>query len=397
MSGVVHSKRFLVLLVFLSMLGPFTLNVLVPSLPGMADSLDVSKESVQLTLSLYLLGMAISQLVLGPLADRFGRRPVLLAALVLYVMSSLGALFAPNIGFLIVARFIQSFGATAGIALGRTMIRDTYERDNAASMIGYVTMGMVVAPMLAPAFGALVDDAFGWRAIFAFCVFAGAVMFLIAAPTLPETRPASLISATTREVAVRSVALLGHRQFMGFWGASAFCSAIFFVFLGSAPYLMIEIMGRPKAEYALWFMSLSIGYMIGNFISGRIAIRIGVHRLIGWGNVAGLIGSLIMLGVAINGALTPFWLFLPAMICSFGNGLVLPNAIAGGLGVDAKAAGAGSGLMGFGQMGLGAVASYIGGKLTVDSAMPLAIIMVICGMLALASGAMSRWGEGSKP
>lgn len=390
MSDISKSTRFLVLLVFLSMLGPFTLNVLVPSLPGMAESLDAPKASVQLTLSLYLLGMAISQLVLGPLADRFGRRPVLLAALALYVFSSLAALFAPNIGFLIVARFIQSFGATAGIALGRTMIRDTYERDNAASMIGYVTMGMVIAPMLAPTVGALIDDAFGWRAIFAFCVFAGVVMFLVTVPGLPETRPASLIAATSREVAERSVGLVVNRQFMGFWGASAFCSAIFFAFLGSAPYLMIEVMGRPKAEYALWFMSLSIGYMIGNFISARAATRVGVHRLIGWGNIAGLLGSLLMLAVAIHGGLTPFWLFLPAMICSFGNGLVLPNAIAGGLGVDAKAAGAGSGLMGFGQMGLGAVASFIGGKLTGDTAVPLAVIMVICGIAALVSGGIAR-------
>ncbi|MCE2934382.1 MAG: MFS transporter, partial [Hyphomicrobiales bacterium] len=151
-----NSRAFLILLVMLSMLGPLTLNILVPSLPGMVDSLKAPKESVQLTLSLYLLGMAVGQLMLGPLADRFGRRPVLLVALVLYILSSLAAYLAPNVEMLIVARILQSFGATAGITLARTMIRDLYSRDSAASMIAYVTMAMVIAPMVSPVLGATI-------------------------------------------------------------------------------------------------------------------------------------------------------------------------------------------------------------------------------------------------
>ncbi len=203
------SRAFLVLLVMLSMLGPLTLNILVPSLPGMVDSLKATKESVQLTLSLYLLGMAVGQLMLGPLADRFGRRPVLLVALVLYVFSSLAAFLAPNVETLIIARILQSFGATAGITLARTMIRDLYSRDSAASMIAYVTMAMVVAPMVSPVLGATIDDLFGWRAILLFCSVLGLISFAIAAPILPETRPASLVAATAGDVARRTVELLG--------------------------------------------------------------------------------------------------------------------------------------------------------------------------------------------
>jgi DHA1 family bicyclomycin/chloramphenicol resistance-like MFS transporter len=383
-------RGFLFLLVFLSMLGPFTLNVLVPSLPGMAEYFNAPKASVQLTLSLYLVGMAISQLILGPMADWLGRRPVLLGALVLYVVSSIAAFLAPNVELLIIARIVQSFGATAGIALGRTMIRDTFATDRAASVIGYVTMGMVVAPMIAPSVGALLDDTLGWRAILGFCVLVGVAMLLVAWPNLPETRPETLVAATARQVAERSMALLGNVSFMAFWGASAFCSGIFFAYLGSAPYLVIEIMGRSKAEYGLWFVSLSIGYAAGNFISGRMAQKLGVYRLVWWGNLVGLLAALIMLSVALSGVLTPFWLFLPAMIGSFGNGLVLPNAIAGGLSADPKAAGAGSGLMGFGQMGVGAICSFIGGKLTEVSAMPLAVIMLVCAVLALFSGWLAR-------
>ncbi len=385
-----NSRTFLLLLVALSMLGPLTLNILVPSLPGLAGAFATTKENAQLTLSFYLFGMAISQLILGPLADRFGRRPVVLIALVVYVASSLVAEFSPNIETLIVARTIQSFGATAGLTLGRTMIRDQYDQNSAASVIGYVTMAMVIAPMVSPLIGATIDEALGWRAILGFCAVLGLMSFLLAWFNLPETRPASLIAATTRQVAERTVRLIGNRRYMAYWGTSAFCSALFFGFLGTAPHLMIEVMGHSKTAYGFWFMSLSLGYMIGNFISGRNSRALGIDRLIYWGNIAGIVGSVAMLVPAMLGLLHPLALFGPAMIMSFGNGLVLPNAIAGGIGVDPKAAGAGSGLMGFGQVGVGAVLSYFAAKYSQDSALPLALMMLACALLAHVSGWISR-------
>jgi DHA1 family bicyclomycin/chloramphenicol resistance-like MFS transporter len=393
MTNPKDSFAFLILLVFLSMVGPLTLNILVPSLPGMVDSLAAPKEQVQLTLSLYLLGMGISQLVLGPLADRFGRRPVVLVALITYIAASFFAFAAPNVEILIVARILQSFGATAGLTLARTMIRDIYGRDAAASRIGYVTMAMVLAPMIAPILGAIIDDFFGWRAILLFCAALGALAVIIGGLNLPETRPPSLVAVTWGEVVLRTIELGMNLRFLGFWGTSTFCSGIFFAFLGAAPYLMIEVLGRPKTEYGFWFMSLSIGYMAGNFISGRFAERIGLETLIGWGNTFGLAGAAAFLAMAFAGWLSPMMLFLPAMVTSFGNGLVLPNAIAGGLGVDAKAAGAGSGMMGFGQMGLGAVMSYLGGKIVDGSALPLATLMMICAVLALIAGIFARRPE----
>ncbi len=387
------TRAFLLLLVALAMLGPMTLNILLPSLPGLAVALSTTRENAQLTLSLYLFGMAASQLVLGPLADRFGRRPIVLIALVVYVVSSVMAWFAPNIETLIVARTIQSFGASAGLTLGRTMIRDQYDQNSAASVIGYVTMAMVIAPMASPLLGAMIDENFGWRAIFGFCAVLGLVNLALAWQSLPETRPATLIAATTREVIARSFALLRNRRYMGYWGAGAFCSALFFSFLGTAPHLMIEVMGRSKTEYGLWFISLSLGYMAGNFVSGRNSRRFGIDRMVRWGNIGGLIGTTAILVPALLGYLTPLALFLPAMIMSFGNGLVLPNSISGGLGVDPNAAGAGSGLMGFGQVGVGAVLSYFSAKYSQDSALPLALMMAACALLAHFSGWVSRQPE----
>lgn len=393
----VQSRAFLLLLVFLSMLGPLTLNILVPSLPGIAVALGADKQHVQLTLSLFLLGMGVSQLLLGPLADRFGRRPVVLVSLVLYVLASAAAFLAPNVEALILARIVQSFGATAGLTLGRTMIRDLYSRDLAASMIGYVTMGMVLAPMLAPSLGAAIDIHFGWRAILALCTFLGLGSLLMAMGRLPETRPASLRAEGWAMVATRSAGLVGNRRFMAYWGTSTFCSGMFFAFLGAAPYLVIEVMGRDKSEYGLWFMILSLGYMLGNFISGRNAGRVPVDRLVSWGNVTGFAGGLLFIAFALWLPLSPLALFVPAMITSFANGLVLPNAVASAIGVDAKAAGAASGLIGFGQMGFGALLSYVGGHVATKTMLPLALVMLACALLSLLAGWVSRQPTETSP
>ncbi len=384
------SRGFLMLLVVLSMLGPLTLNILVPTIPTLPESLNTTKENAQLTLSLYLSGLAVSQLILGPLADRFGRRPVVLVALVTYILSSLAGYFVPSIEMLILVRLVQSFGASAGLTLGRTMVRDLYDQSTAASMIGYVTMAMVIAPMVSPLLGATIDENFGWRSILGFCAFLGILSFTLAWAILPETRPTSLVAATTGQVIERTISLLGNLRYMGYWGASAFCSALFFGFLGTAPHLMIEVLGYSKTQYGWYFMSLSVGYMIGNFVSARQARRVGIDQLVFWGNIAGLVGSAAILVPAMMGAMNAIALFGPAVIISFGNGLVLPNAIAGGIGVDPKAAGAGSGLMGFGQVGVGAVLSFVAAAYSKESALPLAAMMMVCAVIAHVSGWVSR-------
>lgn len=390
MKGSENPRAFLLLLAVLGMLGPLTLNIPMPSLPSLPKALDTTKEAAQLTFSLFLFGMALSQLALGPLADRYGRRPVLLVSLTTYVLSSLAATLAPNIGVLIVARIFQSAGATAGLTLGRTMIRDRHSQDHAASMIGYVTMAVVIAPMIAPSLGAFIDEAFGWRAILLFCTLFGLGSLLLALPYLPETRPAGLVAASMTEVFRRSMRLVRTPRYMAYWGATAFASAQFYCFLGTSPHLMIDLVGTSKAEFGLWFISLSGGYMIGNFISGRFAQKLGIDTLIFWGNVFGLLGGVTILVPALFGILTPLTLFVPAFLLSIGNGLVLPNAIAGGIGVDPSAAGAGSGLMGFGQIGVGAVLSFFSAKWSVDSALPLAFLILFSAILAQASGWLSR-------
>jgi DHA1 family bicyclomycin/chloramphenicol resistance-like MFS transporter len=187
--------RLLALLMAMTAVGPATLNILVPELPGLVNLLASDAGTVQLTLSLYLLSLATAQLLLGPLSDRFGRRPVVLGGLTLAVVAALAAIATTSIGALIAMRIVQAVGASTGVVIGRAIIRDLYERDHAAAMIGLVTTAMVIAPMISPLIGGVLDTAFGWEAIFVFiALFSGAVL-LWAMFVLPETRPASAAQA----------------------------------------------------------------------------------------------------------------------------------------------------------------------------------------------------------
>src|SRR5947208_1918766 len=242
-TDVGHQWRLLALLIAITSVGPLSLNILTPALPGLIVSFGADAGVVQLTLSLYLLGMAISQLVLGPLSDRFGRRPVMLAGLVLTVVASFAALATTSIAGLIVARTAQAFGATSGVVIGRAIIRDLYDRDRAASMIGWVTMAMVVAPMIAPLIGGAIDTALGWQAIFAFVGLFAAIVLAWTARSLPETH-----ATPGGESFVRTLhearSLLASPVFLGYVLVSACNSAMFFTFIGGAPHVVVTIMRR---------------------------------------------------------------------------------------------------------------------------------------------------------
>lgn len=380
----------LAVLALISMIGPLSLNIVMPVLPTIQKAFDVPRESATAVLSLFLLGMAVAQLALGPLADRAGRRPVLIGGLLLYVVASAAAGFATSIQYLLIARICQALGATVGLPLARTIIRDLYDREKAASMISYVTMVMVVAPMLSPLLGALVSEQFGWQAIFLVCVCMGITALLAVILFLPETRPSSLHGATSRDVVIRSLGLLKRRAFLTASCTCACASATFFAFQGGAPYLVIDIMSVPVKHYALWFMPIALGYMAGNFISGRFAQQVGIERMMGIGNLLGLVGALTALALAAFPVMHPAALFLPMVVIAFANGLVIANSIAAAVSVDIAAAGAASGLAGFMQSGLSSLASYIVGAIPIATTRPLAFAVTTLAILGLAFYELGR-------
>jgi len=383
------SRNLLLLLIAMTALGPLSLNILVPAVPGLVTALATDAGSVQLTISLYLLGLAASQLVLGPLSDRFGRRPVVLAGLALTLIASVAAIAAASIGGLIVARIGQALGASTGLVIGRAIIRDLVDRERTASMIGLVSTVMVVAPMMAPLIGGILDTAFGWHSIFILLAVLSALVLGWAVLVLPETRPERARDTATFWPDLR--ALIGNASFIGYVLSGALASGAFFTFLGGAPHVVVTMMGRSSAEYGLWFLANSIGYMLGTFITSRTVTRFGVDRMIRWGllvqlaacvTAAAFVDALFWIGPAV--------IFLPQIVISFGNGIVIPNAVAAAVSVRPEVAGTASGITGFVQMALGAaVAQFAGWVLAgASTALPMTLTVVAVSLAGVTAFAL---------
>jgi DHA1 family bicyclomycin/chloramphenicol resistance-like MFS transporter len=379
--------RLLALLIAMTGVGSLSLNVLVPAIPGLAVKFQTDAASVQLTVSLYLLGLAVAQLVFGPLSDRFGRRPVILAGLALATVASTAAIFAAGIATLVVARLVQSLGASTGQTIGRAIIRDLYDREHAASMIGLVTSVVVLLPMIAPLIGGILDTLFGWESIFVFSALVAGAVFLWAVLALPETRSAP-IAADGRGYFLAGVrALCASPRFFGYALCAGLGSAPFFSFLGAAPHVVVGMLGRSSAEYGVWFFLPSIGFMAGNFAVSRLSRRFTIDTLIWWGIVLTIVGC--VLNIVVYRAF-PGWdmatIFLPQIVIGLGNGLLLPTSIAGAVSIRPQVAGTASGMTGFIQMGIGAVAAQLSGHVIghASDAMPMLWLMLAFG-LALAA------------
>ena len=379
----------IVLLMTMSAIGPVSLNILTPVTPSLADIFGTRVETVQLTLSLYLFGLAISQLVLGPLYDRFGRKPVLLLGLFITTAASVAAVFSTSIEMLIVFRVLQALGASAGLVIGRAIIRDLYARERAASMIGLVTTVMVVAPMVAPLVGGLLDKALGkqhgWQGTFVLVgAFAGLVLVWVIAG-LKETRPDHITGGGLRFIWRESRELFADRRFLGYVLVCAIGTATFFAFLGGGPHVVVGIMQRSAFEYGLWFMLTAGGFMLGNFVTARNSQRYGIDRMIHFGLLSMIAGAVLtVLTVTLWPYDGPWTIFLPQLLVSFGNGVFLPNCVAGAVSVRPQAAGTASGITGFAQMSVGAAAAQGMSHLvaTAETAMPLAIATLAFSIVA---------------
>ncbi len=382
-------------------LGPLAVNLLLPAMPHLVVAFRSDVETVQLTLSLYLFGFAVSQLAHGPLSDHFGRRPVMIAGFALTFVASLGALSATSIGWIVAARVLQAIGASAGVVVGRAIIRDVYDRDEAAAMIGWVTIAMLTVPMISPSIGGVLDTTFGWESIFVCIGAVSAALFIWAALALPETRAAAHGGGGVARFRRETRALLGDRVFIGYALATGFGSATFFSFLGGAPHVVIGQMGRSSAEYGLWFPMAAVAYACGNFITARWSARVGSARMALWGTILATAGGLVMAlsVIAFPVSAGPTVIFVPQLLVSLAYGLTLPNVIANAVSVRPQAAGAASGIAGFMQMGVSAVMTQIVGYALTRSAspLPLAAVQTACGVVALVSLAWIVGPRGAKP
>ncbi|HUF44853.1 MAG TPA: multidrug effflux MFS transporter [Aestuariivirgaceae bacterium] len=381
--GAVMERPPYGILVAVSAVGPLALNIFVPSMPGLQSEFGVSYGVVQLTLTLYLIGMALCQLAYGPLSDRFGRRPVLLAGMTLFVAASVMAALATSIGMLIAARLLQAVGGASGLVLSRAIVRDLYDRDRSASVLGYITMAFVIAPMLAPTIGGLLDQLAGWRASFVLLALLGIAALAATWRKLPETNRNRAPSIGLHSLLAGYARLVRMPSYLAYAFTLGFASAVFFAFIAGAPYVMVVVLGQTPLDYGLWFMIVSLGYMTGNFLSGRYSQRVGTDRMVTIGNLVTMAAGLACLAAAVAGIMSPVTLFVPMLFAALGNGLTIPNGTAGAISVDTSMVGAAAGLAGFLQMGIGAGSAQLVGVL--QDAEPFAVFWIMAAAAALAT------------
>jgi DHA1 family bicyclomycin/chloramphenicol resistance-like MFS transporter len=377
-TGIAPSRLVLLMLVVMTGAAPISLYMLVPALPVLATTFGRDISIAQMTVSLYMVGIACSQIVMGPLSDKFGRRPVLLAGLGLMVAASLGCSFAETLPQLIAARFLQALGGASGMVISRAIIRDLYGRDRISSMISLVIAVMMIAQMLSPLTGGLLETAFGWRTIFYVITAASLAIAVLIAVALPETRRDRAEGGNFRgDVG----SLLTSRAFIGFVLCQVLASQIIFTFAGGGPYLVVTQMGRSSAEYGAWFATTGFAYLVGNLFCVRFAPRHSLENLIWFGLALQFGGSLLNLGWSLAGLnQAPSWLFGTQMIVMVGNAFVMANSAAGAISVRPEAAGTASGAMGFLQMGIGSLVSqfgaYLGGHSTTTLPLTSAIFVI---------------------
>ncbi len=375
-------RPHLALLIAITGLGPLALNILVPSMPGLQREFACGYDTIQLALSLFLMGFAIAQLVYGPASDYFGRRPVLLVGLGIFLVGTTLCALSTNVELLVAGRILQALGGCAGVVMGRAMVRDHYGKEKAVSALAYVTMAMVIAPMLAPTIGGFLDTWMGWRAGFIFVLCCGGIVLAAIIFFLSETYTGEKEKSYSAAYVVSLVRLLRMPSFCGYAFNVGFTSSVFFAFLGGSPYIMVELLGRPTSEFGLYFIVVSGFYMSGNWLAGRYSIVLGANFMITLGCFLAVIACASLYGVTIYGLLSPGIMFSAMGVIALGNGLSMPNGISAGVSADSRYIGAASGLIGFLQMTIGAGTSFLVGSLVSESATPMAVVMLSASVLA---------------
>lgn len=384
-----NSLAVTALLTALVALGPISTDLYLPSLPGLAREFGVAVADVQLTLSVFLVGLAGAQLVYGPLSDRFGRRPVLLVGLAVYVLASLACLLAPTIPVLVAVRFVQAIGACVGPVLARAIVRDVHGRDGAARILAYMSAAMALAPAIGPIIGGFVEVWFGWRVNFLLLVAYGAAGFVITWRLLPETnRAPDPDAAQLARIVSGYGGLIGHRSYVGFVLCCAFAYSGIFAFISGSSFVIVEVVGLGPDGFGFCFAGAVVGYMIGTTAVGRLSRRFGIERLIAIGAGVALAGGLLLVGLSLSmvataGIIGALAIVLPMLVYMIGTGLVLPSAVAGAVGPFPQAAGAASALLGFTQMAVAAVVGMGVARLLDGTALPMtaAIALAAVGIL----------------
>jgi MFS transporter, DHA1 family, multidrug resistance protein len=397
------SLPFTALLGALTAMTAFATDMSLPALPTLTRSFAASPERVQLTLSFFILGYGVGQLFYGPLSDRFGRRPMLLAGLAIYTLSGFACAWAPSIEVLVAARLIQGLGGCVGPILGRAIVRDHYSGVHAAQMLSYVTLVFALAPMVAPLLGGALLDLFGWPSIFfAFGVF-GLLLLIVTwfafaeSLAVPDARALEL----TRLIA-KGQRFFSNRHCVGYMLINSFIFAGLFAYISGSPFVFIGIYGVPAGRFGFYFALSALGILLGALVNGRLIRRRPPERVLRFGLRLLAAAGAVMLLVAVFGWGSPLWLTLAMLGYVFAQGLCMPNAIAAAMEPLPDMAGMGASFLGAVQMLGGSLAGYAVNALYDGTPLPMAAMIAAMAMAAflsyhLAAPGISHAGGSASP
>lgn len=376
-------RRLIVASAAIGALGPFGMHVLLPALPSIAAAFSVRAAASQLLVSLALVAIALGNLVVAPLSDRYGRRPVIMAGLWLFLAGSAAAALAPSLPVVVAARIVQAFGAGAAMAVARAAIMDFFGPDRAASALATTATAVLVVPMVAPTLGGLAVEAWQWRAPFALAVIAGLAALWFTWAQTTETHAASRSAGPSPRTLSSYRRLLGNPGYVAYVAFGGCMMGTVTVFITSAPYVGIEVLGISPSGYGLLFILPAAASFAGFFFTSRMATRLGGMRMMRMGAGLSLAGAAALLVAMLAGATHPLALFVPGMMICAANALSAPNSTTGAIAAARDVAGAASGLLGFFQLLVGAAATQIVATLAAGSGLPLAVAVVLLNLVAL--------------
>lgn len=379
-------SRFQLIALLTSMIavGGVATNIYIPTLPAIAADLGTTPARVQMTLMTYFAGVAIAQLIYGPLSDRYGRRPVLFVGLTIFLVASGACAVVPTIDGLIVARFFQATGACVGQVIGRAVVRDLFDREETASAMASITFAIAIAPAAAPVLGAYVHLWAGWRMTFVVVALFGLIVALAAFRALPETLPQRTSAAASGVGAMLTAygRLLRSPAFIGYTLTSTCIFAALFAFVSDAPFIVINMLGETPQAYSLYSMITVVGFAVGSFSAGRVTPKIGIDRTIILGLCVLVAAALVMFGWAHWGTLSLASVIAPMNFVVLGMGLVFPNSTAGALSIHPEIAGTASALLGFLQMAGAGFSVAVVGFIADGSHRPMTQAMAVFALLA---------------
>lgn len=382
--GYMSGVRVELLLTAVVGLGALSIDMFLPALPAIATAFGAPPATVQLTVTLFLMAFAVSQLVYGPLSDRYGRRGVLLGGLALYAVAGLACAMAPGVGVLIGARVLQALGGGTGPVVARAVVRDLYDRERAARVFSYMSMAQSLNPMLAPIVGGYVHEAFGWRAIFWVLATLGALFVALMAVGVRETNVRRDHAALHPGQMGRNLrVLLTDRSYLGYVLVNALMFGGQFAFISGSSFVLIGVLDVSPSVFGLCFGTVAFGIMTGTFLSGRFGGRIGLDRTILVGTTLGAAAGLGLAALAWSGVLTVAAVVAPMYVFAVGLGLTLPNGMAGAIGPFPRMAGLAAAVAGFLQLTGSALYSMAVGRFFDGTARPMATAIALAGVAAL--------------